>query len=77
MSTKSARLRRPAALRWVSCARDTDWATSQSRHLVRRGQDTSLCGATGSDPTVWRGNTTKPVCKTCQARFDALPPEIL
>ena len=52
-------------LRWASCSRDASWSASQDRHLVRRGHDTSACGATASVPAVWRKNSTKPKCQAC------------
>lgn len=53
--------------RWVTCSRDASWTVSQDRHLVRRGHDTSACGATATSPDVWRANSTKPKCPACVA----------
>jgi hypothetical protein len=54
-----------SAPRWVACSQDADYAASRSRHLAYPGGLTTLCGATASEPAVWRGNTTKPQCRTC------------
>lgn len=58
--------------RWVSCAKDVDWATAQYRHLVVKGGRDTLCGATASHSDVWRGNSTKPVCQSCMTRATQL-----
>lgn len=57
-----------AGYRWVSCAQDSDWATSRYRHILRRGYDTTLCGATGLGAGVWRGCNTKANCPECVSR---------
>lgn len=58
-------------LKWVSCSKELDWSTAQHRHLARNpdkdGYVTTLCGATGS-PGAFRGNSTKPICRTCVDR---------
>lgn len=51
--------------RWVACAADVNQVVSRERHLVIPGAVTTVCGCTASDPKVWRGNLTKPRCKTC------------
>lgn len=35
------------------------------RHLVRPGGIDTLCATSATHPDIWRGNTTKPKCKTC------------
>lgn len=52
--------------RWVSCSREADPFTARHRHLVTPGGITTACGATASMPDVWRGNTTKPPCPSCE-----------
>ena len=56
------------ASRWVSCGRDTDWATSRYRHLTHQMRNdmwvTTFCGASGS-PGAMRGSSTKPKCPYC------------
>jgi hypothetical protein len=54
------------AYRWVACGRDTSWAASTQRHLIIPGHITTVCGHTASVPDVWRGNSTKPPCPTCE-----------
>ena len=52
-------------IRWVSCSRDASWSASRVRHLVRRGCDTTACGATATSPGIWRANSSKPKCQAC------------
>ena len=60
-----------AELKWVTCPKSEDYATSLHRHLIRPGRDTTLCGTTwGAD--LWRGNSNKPFCPRCQERFETL-----
>lgn len=63
MSTLAPTLREGE--RWVSCARDSDYVTSRSRHVLTAGGVNTACGATGLGEGVWRGNTRKPPCAAC------------
>lgn len=54
-----------ATLRWVSCTRYESMAVSRTRHLVPRRAVTSVCGATASDPGVWKANRSKEMCLEC------------
>lgn len=63
MSTLTPNLR--DGERWVSCARDADYMTSLTRHVLTRGGINTACGATGLGQGVWRGNTRKPLCDAC------------
>lgn len=54
-----------AGVRWVSCSQEASYAASRHRHLAKPGALTTVCGASASHASVWRGNTTKPQCPTC------------
>ena len=63
-----------SGLRWASCSKDMSWSAAQYRHVVPRGNLTTLCGATASHADIWRGNTTKPECPACH---DKCSPEAI
>lgn len=57
--------------RWAS-VNGRDWpAAGATRHIVRRGRDTSLCSTAALPATLWRGNANKRPCLNCVARAQA------
>lgn len=63
---KSIRLR--GEDRWASHAIFLG-ETGRTRHIVRRGGLTSVCGTTAMPVDTWRGNTSKPRCPDCVVRY--------
>lgn len=51
--------------KWVSCAKDVNYAVSLERHVLPEGSDTTLCGSTGMGEGAWRGSKVKRPCKRC------------
>jgi hypothetical protein len=60
------------AYRWASVSAREFPGSGYQRHLVPRGGITSACSTTATDPTIWRANTRKPKCPTCERRESAL-----
>lgn len=51
---------------WVSCSKEVNETVAEYRHLINYGLPTTLCGSTASHTDVWRRNSVKPVCPTCE-----------
>jgi hypothetical protein len=50
---------------WASCSIREFGPVGEQRHLVIKGQLTTVCGHTASHPEIWRRDTRKPKCKVC------------
>jgi hypothetical protein len=50
---------------WVACSITEFGHVGRERHLAKPGSLTTKCGHSASLPGIWRKNTTKPKCKTC------------
>lgn len=53
--------------RWVACSIIEFGHVGEKRHLAREGALTTFCGHSATHPDIWRRNTLKLKCKTCEA----------
>lgn len=51
--------------RWAACSITEFGPVGEQRHLVRKGDLTTFCGHSATHPEIWRANTRKPKCRTC------------
>jgi hypothetical protein len=60
---------------WVACSSREFGPVGDQRHLARTRMQgkkqvgfslTTLCGASASVEGIWRRNTSKPKCRTCE-----------
>lgn len=55
--------------RWVACSAAEFGHPGTVRHIAARGAVTTVCSTTALPAQIWRGNTTKPKCRACVARY--------
>lgn len=60
--------------RWASIARRESPSVGEYTHIVAKGHPTSACGTTALPASMWRGNTTKPMCPQCVAAHERKTP---
>jgi hypothetical protein len=66
----------PSPYHWVACSEAVFGPVGRKRHLAKARSLTTVCGNTASVPSIWRKNTRKPKCATCEAAEGSVtPPE--
>ena len=62
--------------RWVACSIPEFGHVGEQRHLAPKGALTTYCGHSATHPDIWRRDSRKPKCPTCEAvETNVLTPE--
>lgn len=67
-----ARLRK---WRWAACSITEFGPVGEQRHLVLEGSLDTYCNHSATYPEIWRRNSKKPKCKTCEKVEARLMPQ--